>query len=166
MTIRNRIQELRTVRAGDLIPNPKNWRRHPQAQRDALATMLERVGMAAAVVARETPEGLVLLDGHLRADIGADAEIPVLVVDLDDAEADEVLATMDPLSVMADADLDSLKSLLDGLREAPPVDFGELYGLLPDDEPFFEPVDEDEQPDMAETPLTKCPECGHEWHQT
>ena len=36
MTVRNRIKELRYVRAGDLIPNPKNWRRHPKAQRDAL----------------------------------------------------------------------------------------------------------------------------------
>ena len=29
MTIRNRITELRHVRAGDLRPNPKNWRKHP-----------------------------------------------------------------------------------------------------------------------------------------
>ena len=29
MTIRNRITELRHVRAGDLKANPKNWRKHP-----------------------------------------------------------------------------------------------------------------------------------------
>jgi hypothetical protein len=30
--IRDRIIELRRVRAGDLLPNPKNWRRHPDVQ--------------------------------------------------------------------------------------------------------------------------------------
>ena len=44
MTVRNRIKELRYVRAGDLIPNPKNRRRHPKAQRDALRAMWDRVG--------------------------------------------------------------------------------------------------------------------------
>jgi hypothetical protein len=29
MNIRDRIKELRRVRAGDLRPHPKNWRKHP-----------------------------------------------------------------------------------------------------------------------------------------
>ena len=41
MTVRNRIKELRYVRAGDLIPNPKNWRKHPKPQRDALQAVLQ-----------------------------------------------------------------------------------------------------------------------------
>jgi hypothetical protein len=41
MKIRNRIRELRTVRAGDLVPNPRDWRTHPQAQQDALRGVLE-----------------------------------------------------------------------------------------------------------------------------
>ena len=68
--IRNRIVELRTVRADTLLPDSRNWRRHPKAQRTALQAMLERVGYADALIARETPEGLVLVDGHLRADLG------------------------------------------------------------------------------------------------
>ena len=62
--IRNRVVELRMVRAGDLLPDPRNWRRHPQAQRDALRSMLGRVGNA---------DGLMLVDGHLRADLESDA---------------------------------------------------------------------------------------------
>jgi hypothetical protein len=33
MRIRDRIKELRRVPARDLLPNPKNWRSHPAAQR-------------------------------------------------------------------------------------------------------------------------------------
>ena len=53
---RNRIRELRTVRGGDLMADPRNWRKHPKAQREALQTMLDRVGWADAVIARETPD--------------------------------------------------------------------------------------------------------------
>jgi len=35
INVRDRIQELRRVAAKDLVPNPKNWRRHPRAQADA-----------------------------------------------------------------------------------------------------------------------------------
>ena len=36
MKIRNRIKELRWVPARELLVNPKNWRSHPPAQREAL----------------------------------------------------------------------------------------------------------------------------------
>jgi len=68
MQIRDRIKELRRVKASDLLPNPKNWRTHPVAQQDGLRTMLAKVGYADAVIARETPDGLMLIDGHLRAE--------------------------------------------------------------------------------------------------
>jgi hypothetical protein len=34
MMIRDRIKELRRVRASELKPHPKNWRTHPAAQRE------------------------------------------------------------------------------------------------------------------------------------
>ena len=37
MEIRDRVVELRRVRARNLVPNPKNWRRHPTVQADAQA---------------------------------------------------------------------------------------------------------------------------------
>ena len=39
LQIRDRIKDLRRVRAGDLVPNPKNWRRHPRAQANALGAL-------------------------------------------------------------------------------------------------------------------------------
>ena len=113
MKIRNRVKELRHVPASDLRPNPKNWRTHPTAQRDALRGILAEVGMADAVLARELPDGsLMLIDGHLRAETLGDGDVPVLVLDVNEAEADKLLATLDPLAAMADSDAAKLDELL------------------------------------------------------
>jgi len=135
MDVRDRIKELRRVPAGELIPNPKNWRVHPEAQQDGLRAMLERVGYADAVIARETDAGLMLIDGHLRAEITPDAIVPVLVTDLTEAEADEVLATLDPLAALAEPDVGQLVKLLGGIEEpdasiqALLEDIGDSYGF-------------------------------------
>jgi len=98
MKIRDRVKELRRMRAGDLAPNPKNWRTHPKAQKDALRGILAEVGIADALLARELPDGrLMLIDGHLRADTTPDQIVPVLVLDVDEAEADKLLLTKSPL---------------------------------------------------------------------
>ena len=115
VAFRDRIKELRRVPASELQANPKNWRRHPIQQREGLTTMLGRIGDADAVIARETDNGLMLVDGHLRVDVSPDAIVPVLVVDLTDAEADEVLATLDPLASLAEPDVGSLQALLAGI---------------------------------------------------
>ena len=115
MVIRNRIKELRTVKGSELIPNPKNWRTHPVAQQEALRGILAEVGYADAVIARETPDGLMLVDGHLRAETTPDAEVPVLVLDINEEEADLMLATLDPLAAMAIADEKTFEGLLSSL---------------------------------------------------
>ena len=45
----------------------------------------------------------MLIDGHLRAETTPDAVVPVLVLDVDEAEADKILLTHDPLAAMATA---------------------------------------------------------------
>ena len=115
MKIRDRIKELRRVKAADLIPNPKNWRTHPVAQQDVLKGVLSEIGYADALIARETPEGLMLVDGHLRAETTPDAEVPVLVLDINEEEADLMLATLDPLAAMAGRDGERLGELLSGV---------------------------------------------------
>ena len=55
MTIRDRIKAFRRVPARDLVPHPKNWRVHPQAQQDALQALLAELGYCDAVIAREFP---------------------------------------------------------------------------------------------------------------
>jgi len=119
MQIRNRIKELRHVPASDLRPNPKNWRTHPKAQQDALKGILAEVGMADACLARELDDGsLMLIDGHLRAETIGTEVVPVLILDVDEAEADKILATLDPLAAMAGQDSEQLAALLCQLKDS------------------------------------------------
>lgn len=115
---KDRIKEFRRVAASELHPHPHNWRMHPTAQRDALSGVLAEVGIADAVLARELPDGsLQLVDGHLRADlVGGDTLLPVLILDLDESEADKMLVTYDPLGAMAEANQQHLEQLLDGVE--------------------------------------------------
>lgn len=111
--IKDRIKELRRVPATSLLPNPKNWRTHPKAQQDALAGMLAEVGMVDACIARELPDGsLMLIDGHMRTKTAADAQVPVLILDVTEAEADKIMATLDPLAAMAETNAVALDALL------------------------------------------------------
>ncbi len=113
MQIRDRIQELRRVPAAQLRPNPRNWRTHPPAQQDALRGLLAEVGYAGALLARELDDGtLMLIDGHLRAETTPDAVVPVLVLDVDEQEADKILLTHDPLAAMATVSEENLQQLL------------------------------------------------------
>lgn len=110
---RDRIVGLRKVQADELERHPGNWRRHPLAQRDALQATIAKVGLVDAVIAREGENGdLHLIDGHLRADLAGDQEVSVIVTDLDEDEANLVLATLDPIAAMAEADSEQLAELL------------------------------------------------------
>jgi DNA modification methylase len=115
--VRDRIRELRRVPARDLLPNPKNWRRHRKAQVDALRGLLTEVGYADALIARELPDGkLMLIDGHLRAETTPDFKVPVLVLDVTEEEADKILLTLDPLAAMAESDPERIKALLQAVQ--------------------------------------------------
>ena len=111
--IADRIKELRRVRAGDILANPSNYRTHPDEQKDVMQDVLERIGFAGALLARELDDGtLVLIDGHLRRDMDHEQIVPVLVTDLTEQEARELLAVYDPISAMAGQDDDILRDLL------------------------------------------------------
>jgi DNA modification methylase len=115
--IRDRIRELRRVSAKELLANPKNWRRHPKAQADALRGLLTEIGYADALLARELPDGqLMLIDGHLRKDTTPDAMLPVLVLDVNAEEADKLLLTLDPLASLAESDAERIGALLQTVR--------------------------------------------------
>jgi len=112
MYIRDRIKELRRVPARDLRPNPRNWRVHPARQQEALKGILAEIGYADALLARELPDGsLELIDGHLRAETTPDALVPVLVLDVSEAEANKLLALLDPLASLAEQDHEALAEL-------------------------------------------------------
>jgi hypothetical protein len=115
--VRDRIKEFRRVKASELKANPQNWRMHPLSQRAALEGLLGEIGYAAALLARELPDGsLELVDGHLRAETTPDQEVPVLVLDIDEAEANKLLATFDPLGALAIAEDARLNALLQNIE--------------------------------------------------
>jgi DNA modification methylase len=159
VNIRNRVRELRTVKAAELTPNPRNWRTHPKAQQDALRGILAEVGYADALLARELPDGsLMLVDGHLRAETTPDQEVPVLVLDISEAEADKLLLSLDPLAALAETNAVALDALLrevdtgsEGLQQmyADLADAAELY----QDDPAE--IVEDEIPAPPADPITK-----------
>jgi DNA modification methylase len=89
----------------------------PQAQAEALRGLLAEVGYADALLARELPEGkLMLIDGHLRAETTPHMMVPVLVLDVTEEEADKLLLTLDPLAGLAQADAERIKALLTTVR--------------------------------------------------
>ena len=167
MNIRNRVKELRYVAASQLQPNPKNWRTHPEGQQNALRGILAEVGIAGAVLARETPEGgLMLIDGHLRAETLGNADVPVLVLDVNEAEADKLLATIDPLGAMAEADADKLRELLEEV-ETGSQELADMLTALAEDAgitpPDFEPASIDDQGQLDQKAPITCPHCNREF---
>lgn len=145
MNVQDRVTEMRLVPADQLIANPANWRRHPQAQQRALAAVLDEVGFAGAVIAREDEDGgLVIIDGHARAEMVGEATVPVLVTDLTVAEADVVLATYDPIGAMAQKDHEAFTALASRIDTANET----LLGLL--DRTQDGETDPDDVPDVPE----------------
>lgn len=163
MKIKDRIVELRRVPANQLAPNPKNWRLHPIAQQNALRGLLSEIGISAAAIAVERPEGLVLIDGHLRSEIVGDEILPVLIVDLNDEEADKLLTTFDSVSGMATADPEKLEQLLSEISTKSDAVQAMLDKMAADNginSPDFEPASEDTQGLLDQKKSVTCPHCG------
>jgi len=120
-----------------LVPNERNWRRHPAGQRKALAGALAEVGWVQQVIVNRTTGRLV--DGHLRVELAlarGEPSVPVTYVELSEEEERVVLATLDPLAALAEADADKLAELLrdlapaDAALSAMLADLAERHGVV------------------------------------
>jgi DNA modification methylase len=110
---RNRVREMRMVKAADLVAHEANWRTHPPEQVRAMRALLREIGIAGAILTRELPDGrLEVIDGHLRRDLDKRAEWPALVTDLTAEESRLALLTYDPIAAMAGADKAAMDALL------------------------------------------------------
>lgn len=97
-----------------LLANPRNYRRHPAHQQNALKGIMEEVGWIDDVIMNQRTG--FLLDGHLRVELAmreGQTEIPVKYVDLSHDEEAKMLATFDPIGALATADTDALAALLE-----------------------------------------------------
>lgn len=166
MKIKDRIKELRRVEARELVPNERNWRRHPKSQQEALQGILAEIGYADALIAYETPDGLKLIDGHLRASTTPDTLVPVLILDVNEAEANKLLASLDPLAAMAESDQNALQQLLGDVQTSNSALAEMLANLSNKTDANSIPNSlHDEFPEMNENIPTshECPKCGYKW---
>jgi rubrerythrin len=101
--------------------------------------------------------------------------VPVLILDVTEAEADKILATLDPLAAMADSDAAKLDELLrtvdtgsEALQQmlASTATQAGLYKTLRDgDEHEAEAESSTEEIDVGDFDLQhKCPKCGFEFN--
>jgi site-specific DNA-methyltransferase (adenine-specific)/modification methylase len=101
----------------------------------------------------------MLIDGHLRTETLHNAEIPVLVLDVSEEEADKILATFDPLGAMAESDADALRALLEDV-ETGSQELADMLTALAEDAGILDGADaaeivEDEVPEPPVDPITK-----------
>jgi ParB-like chromosome segregation protein Spo0J len=163
---RNRITGHGDESPTELIANPSNWRRHPKRQADALAGVLNDVGWVQDVIVNKQTGHLV--DGHLRVALAVERKeptIPVVYVDLSESEEALILATLDPLSAMAETDAAKLRGLLDEVSTGEQA-VQEMLATLSADAgivPDFQPVGIDEQGRLDQKARVTCPECGCEF---
>src|SRR5262245_66561272 len=133
-TIRNRIVAHVAVRAGDLVPHPNNWRRHPPNQRRALEDSLSELGDIRSLLGYRLPDGRIqLIDGHLRRDIDPERKVTVELVDLSEEEAAKALLTLDPLAALAETDA-KVAAVLRAAVKTESESLRELWQALSDDD--------------------------------
>jgi len=112
--MKDRIKNFKRIQASKLIRNSQNWRIHPKSQETALRTLLQEIGFAAACLVRDCGNGTYeIIDGHLRADIAEEAQVPCLILDVTKPEADQLLATFDYITTLAETDQSTLNELVD-----------------------------------------------------
>jgi len=159
--IRNRVREFKEIAASRISRNPKNWRRHPDEQREAFRAMMDRVGFAGACLVRHLGRGnYELIDGELRLDEveGKIDRVPCLVLDVTEAEADELLATVDPISAMASYDLEALSGILESTEIGDIEPFRSYFDDLTAEavNESKPEIVEDEAPEPPADPVTKA----------
>ena len=116
MEIKDRIVGFERIRAGDLVANPKNWRVHPKHQSDAVKGLLAEIGYADALTVIPYGHQYMLLDGHLRAELTPDVEVPCIILDLNEEEAEKWMLGKDSSTGLADMNRTQVLQLLDRVK--------------------------------------------------
>lgn len=137
---------LEWVDPATLDEHPRNWRRHPPLQREAMGGALDEVGWAGALLYNEATGRL--LDGHMRRQVALAkgiSAVPVLIGTWSAAAEAKILLTLDPLAELAEYDAVQLDAVLRETETSSEAlallltNLSEEAGLLPP---------EDELPDL------------------
>lgn len=119
MTKTKRPLELTTMTRASLkaAMHAMNWRKHERYQLDAIRESIERNGWAKACLYNRQTGRLINGHGRVLADGPDDEEIPVLQGSWTEEQEKYLLATLDPIGGMADADFERLETLLPEVAE-------------------------------------------------
>jgi len=103
-----------------LTANPKNWRIHSQRQRSTYNAFKDKYGWLGFIIFNlQTGK---LLDGHMRVDEALRSKerlVPVRIVDVNEEQENEILATFDSIGLLAQKNNQALESLLKSASVAP-----------------------------------------------
>jgi len=162
--------EIEMMQRESLAPHPLNFRTHSDQQRQVWRSLRDSVGWAGTIIAYRSKKlnkgKLTILDGHLREEEARpDEELPVLVLDVSDDEANLILATHDQLGSMAVIGDIELRELLQDLT----VDDPSIKQMLDDlalsvDLPEIDSPEDFTEYDANEESDYKCPKCAYEWN--
>jgi hypothetical protein len=174
---RSRIVGEGHVDPNELLANPANWRVHPKRQEKALEAILDRVGWVKNVIVNRSSGHVV--DGHLRVRLAQarnEVEVPVVYVELDEAEERIVLGSLDPIASLAATDSAALQGLAAQIDPLANHEIStlirELAGVqdahhhLPTQDSIDRRADELEHRydgNTQRTFETQCPHCDHEF---
>lgn len=154
---RSRIVGYGTLPVDEALIHPDQFRIHPRAQQEALATVLDQVGWVQnVIVSRRTG---YILDGVCRLTVAerrGETEVPCLFVDLNDEEERIVLASLDSITSMAVPDREKLAELVQSVETEDAAILALLAAVTESDR--MPPV-EDAMP-VGESKMMTCPECG------
>ena len=165
---RERLMEVRQMRAGDVLPHPLNPKIHPPSQNEALTGLLEDVGKCDILKAYHSErEGgkLVFFDGHARQGLKPDEVWNIGIYDVTDDEADKLLLTFDPIAQEAQASAAKMEMLLHRTSggNAAVMEFlakqAEKHGIVP---PMGSGGGNDE-PSDAEPQIGRAAELNEKW---
>lgn len=115
---KNRVREfIAEFPTAELIEHPENWRVHPETQKRMLRSLMGRHGKIDAILCYDSEKygGRVIIDGHQRS--GMDDVYPVLVLDVNDAEAKEILLTYNPLAELSQTNQDQVRALASQMQD-------------------------------------------------
>lgn len=157
---RERLIEVRQMRAGDVLPHPLNPKIHPPSQNEALTGLLEDVGKCDILKAYHSErEGgqLVFFDGHARQGLKPDEVWNIGIYDVTDDEADKLLLSFDPIAQEAQTSQAKIEMLLHRTSSgnAAVMEFlsrqAEKHGIVP-------PDGQKQQPDAGGNDFDLTPE--------
>lgn len=110
---RNRIVGEEDVPPDQLLANPHNFKIHGTFQKQALMGILDEVGWVQRIIVNRTTN--CVLDGHARIQVALQRNeplVPVLYVEVSEAEEKLLLASLDTLTGLASVDSELLAQLL------------------------------------------------------